>query len=384
MHDVRSNDRPATRFATRLAFFASGFGMASWAPLVPYAKMRSGLDDAGLGVALLGFGLGSTVAMPLAGGLVSRHGSRPMILAGGLGLAAMLPLLALVTSPWALAVTLIVFGAALGTIDVAMNVHATEVETAAGMPLMSGFHGMFSLGGLAGAGAGTALLSAGGTPFLAALAAAAVVLAAIGVALPRLLRTRPGHTDPMFAVPHGMVIVLGLLAFVAFLTEGAMLDWSSLFLIHERGVPAATAGIGYALFSVAMVAGRFAGDGLIARLGGVRVLLAGAALTAAGFAWLLLVPIGWLAAAGFLAVGLGAATRVPILFSTAGRQTTMPPALAIASMVTIGYAGVLAGPALIGFVAQATSLPTAFVMLAVMMLVVPAFGRIAAGLDGPR
>lgn len=375
-------DTPASRLATRLAFFASGFGLAAWAPLVPYAKARLQIDDAGLGLVLLGLGLGSVVAMPIAGGLVARHGSRPMILAAGLGLAAVLPLLAIVSSPLGLAASLLLFGVVVGAIDVAMNVHAVEVESAAGVPLMSGFHGLFSLGGLAGAGSVTAMLAFGTAPLPAALAASAVVLVAVAAAMPRLLRAKPREQPPMFALPHGTVVVFGLMAFAAFLTEGAMLDWGGLYLINERGLPPQLGGIAYALFSVAMVIGRLAGDRVIAALGGVRTILAGAALTTAGFAVLLLAP-GALAAAGFLLVGLGAATRVPILFSAAGRQEAMPPALALAAMVTIGYAGVLAGPAAIGFVAQATSLPFAFVCLAVLMLLIPAFGRVGRALEGP-
>ncbi len=379
-------DTPASRLATRLAFFASGFGLAAWAPLVPYAKARLQIDDAGLGLVLLGLGLGSVVAMPIAGGLVARHGSRPMILAAGLGLAAVLPLLAIVASPLGLAASLLLFGVVVGAIDVAMNVHAVEVETAAGVPLMSGFHGLFSLGGLAGAATVTALLALGTAPLPAALAASVVVLVAVAAAMPRLLRAKrhikPTERPPMFALPHGTVVVFGLMAFAAFLTEGAMLDWGGLYLINERGLPPQFGGLAYALFSVAMVIGRLAGDRVIAALGGVRTILAGAALTTAGFAVLLLAP-GALAAAGFLLVGLGAATRVPILFSAAGRQEAMPPALALAAMVTIGYAGVLAGPAAIGVVAQATSLPFAFACLAVLMLLIPAFGRVGRALEGP-
>ncbi len=381
-------DTPATRLATRLAFFASGFGVAVWAPLVPYAKARLHIDDAGLGLVLLGLGAGSVIAMPLAGGLVARLGSRPMILAAGLGIAVVLPLLAIVSSPLGLALSLALFGVAIGGIDVAMNVHAGEVEAAARVPLMSGFHGLFSLGGLAGAGVVTALLAAGVTPLAAALVGSAIVLATVAAAMPRLLRTRPEEQPPMFALPHGTVVVLGLMAFAAFLTEGAMLDWGGLYLIRASGLPASLGGIGYALFSVAMVIGRLAGDRVIAALGGLRTILAGAALTTAGFASLLLAP-GIAATAGFLLIGLGAATRVPILFSAAGRRDpdddkAMPPALAVAAMVTIGYAGVLAGPAAIGFVAQATSLPFAFVCLAILMLMIPAFGRVGRALEGPR
>jgi MFS family permease len=376
--DVASADRPETRLATRLAFLVAGFGVACWAPLVPYAKARIGADDATLGLVLLGLGIGSVIAMPITGGLANRFGARPVILAGGLGLCLVLPALALASTVPELAIAQLILGASLGTLDVAMNVHAIEVEKAAPVPLMSGFHGLFSVGGLAGAAAVTGLLSAGLSPLGAVLVAAAAMLATLAVAGPRLLRARPGARGPLLVMPHGIVLLLGALAFAMFLVEGAILDWSALLLTVHRGFPTATGGLGYSAFAVAMSAGRLAGDRVVAALGARRTLQAGGALTIAGFALLLALSTPAAALTGFALIGLGASNLVPVLFSAAGRQRAMPAALAVASLTTIGYAGALAGPALVGFVAQATSLPVAFAALAVLVAALPvAAGKVA-------
>jgi hypothetical protein len=236
---------------------------------------------------------------------------------------------------------------------------------------MSGFHGLFSVGGLTGAGAATALLSLGCTPLATTLAASAVTLAALGLAAPRLLPDRPTRAGAMFAWPRGVVILLGVLAFACFLVEGAMLDWGAVFLVENRHVDPRSAGVGYTIFSAAMVVGRLTGDRIVAALGGGRVLLWGGLLTAAGVAWLLAAPTAPLALAGFALIGLGAANIVPVLFSAAGRQQAMPPSLAIASMSTFGYAGILAGPAIIGGVAHLVGLPLAIALLGVLILLAP-------------
>ncbi len=368
-------DRPATRLATRLSFLAAGFGMACWAPLVPYVKARLGADDAAMGLLLLCLGIGSILAMPLAGAATGRVGSRPVILLGGLGLCLTLPVLAAGTGFPILAGALLLFGSSLGAIDVAMNVHAVEVERDADVPLMSGFHGLFSVGGFVGAGGMAALLGYGFAPLTAALAGVAAVLTTLAFAAPRLLRTASGGSSAFFVAPRGIVLLLGALASATFLAEGAVLDWSAVFLAERRGFSAAEAGVGYAVFSLAMTGGRLTGDAIVARLGGRRVLLWGGLLAVAGFAALLLAPSSPLALSGLFLVGLGASNLVPVLFSAAGRQTAMPRELAVASITTLGYAGILAGPALIGFVAQAVSLDWAFALVAALVLCVPLASR---------
>ncbi len=267
-----SSDRPATRLATRLSFLVAGFGIACWAPLVPFAKQRLAVDDGTLGLLLLCIGIGSVVAMLLTGPLSARFGSKPIILAGGFGLAVVLPALSIATTPLALAVALLAFGAALGSIDVAMNVHAVEVERAADTPLMSDFHALFSIGGFAGATSMTALLSWGVDPLSGTLASAAAMAIAMAFAWPRLLAGTQGKVEgPLFVKPRGIVLLLAGWAAAAFLAEGAMLDWSALLVTGAGLTTASQGGVGYMLFAVAMTVGRLAGDKVAARVGDRRI-----------------------------------------------------------------------------------------------------------------
>jgi predicted MFS family arabinose efflux permease len=372
---MTSADRPATRLATRLSFLVAGFGIACWAPLVPFAKERLAVDDAVLGLLLLSLGIGSVVAMLATGILSARHGSKPIIIAGGLGLALILPLLVVAGTPVTLALALLAFGAALGSIDVAMNIHAVEVERAAGQPLMSGFHALFSIGGFAGSAVMTALLSFQVGPLASASICSVLMVIAMALASPRLLRRTQVQEGPLFVLPHGIVLLLALLAAITFLIEGAMLDWGALLVIGKGLVGEARGGIGYIVFSIAMTAGRLGGDAVVARIGDRPTLVGGSLLAIAGLAVLLLAPSAAIAIAGFLLIGLGASNLVPVLFRGAARQTAMPTGLAVASITTAGYAGVLVGPAGIGFVAHALGLPAAFWMLAVMMCAVTLSAR---------
>lgn len=364
-------DRPSTRLATRLAFLVAGFALACWAPLVPFAKQRLGVGDGALGTLLLCLGIGSVVAMLWAGWFSARHGSRPVVIAGGVGVALLLPLLSVADQPLTLGLVLLGFGAALGSLDVAMNVHAVAVERDAGQPLMSGFHAMFSVGGLAGAALMTALLSAGWTPLAGTLLGSTLMGGAMALVAPRLLPSAAATESPRLVWPRGPVLLLALLAGVCFLVEGAVLDWSALLLTEGGLVARAQGGLGFMVFSVAMTVGRFGGDALCARLGDRAVLTAGGLMAVAGFVLLLVAPSVWPAMAGFLCIGLGAANLVPVLFRRAGAQTAMPPGLAIAAISTTGYAGVLLGPAAIGFVSQGASLPTAFALLAALLGLLP-------------
>lgn len=360
--------------ATRLIFLVSGIGMASWAPMVPYAKARLGLDDATLGLALLAFGGGSMVAMPLVGLLTHRFGSRKVIGIGGLLLCLALPCLAVVSSLAALMLTLLYFGAMLGAVDVAMNAHAVAVEKRAGRALMSGFHGLFSIGGLSGA-AGMSLLLAVGLSLLAAASVIALLLAAIvAVQWNNLIEDvdAGGEHAMVFRLPRGIVLVLGLLCFVSFLAEGAMLDWSAVLLRDFHGFAVASAGIGYACFSVAMAAGRLTGDWTIQRFGPVPTVRTGASVAAIGLLLAALAPWPPSVLAGFVLIGVGAANIVPVMFGAAGRLPGVSPAISIATVTTLGYAGLLSGPALIGLAAHATSLPLALAMVAGLLVLLAA------------
>jgi fucose permease len=253
------------------------------------------------------------------------------------------------------------------------------VERASGRALMSGFHGFFSVGGIAGAASISALLWLGVSPARAASLVALLMAALVLVCASGLLR-HGEHRDggALFALPHGVVILLGGLCFILFLAEGAMLDWSALLLASGRGVDARVAGAGYAVFALAMTIGRFTGDHIVQALGPRPVLLGGGLGAAAGFALAALAPsMGW-TLAGFALVGLGASNLVPILFSAAGRQHAMSPGPAISAISTMGYAGILIGPAAIGGIAAMTSLPVGFALLGASLLGVAATARIVA------
>ncbi|QBR01332.1 MFS transporter [Paraburkholderia pallida] len=364
-------DRPATRLATRLAFLVAGFGIACWAPLVPFARDRLAVDEGTLGLLLLCIGLGSVLSMLATGALTARYGSRPVIVAGGIGVAFVLPLLTIAATPLALGLALFVFGASLGSLDVAMNVHAVEVERAAGRPLMSGFHALFSVGGFAGSMFMTFLLSLHLGAFESTVLCSALMLIAMFVARPRLLRAAQAQRGPLFVTPRGVVLLIAGLTGITFLAEGALLDWSALLITGKGIVAAAQGGVGYMLFAIAMTAGRLTGDAVTARIGDRATLVWGGVVAAGGFVVLLASPFAALALAGFLLIGLGASNIVPVLFRRAGAQQVMPAALAIAAITTTGYAGILVGPAGVGFVAKALGLETAFWMLLVLLCVVP-------------
>jgi predicted MFS family arabinose efflux permease len=367
---------PLEQRATRIAFFVAGFGLAAWAPLVPYAKARAGLDDGTLGLLLLALGIGSIAAMPAAGALAARFGCRLVLILSSAMVALALPLLATLSSLPGLAAALLLFGAGMGAVDCGANIQAIMVERAAGRPMMSGFHGLFSLGGITGSAGVSGLLSLGVSPPVAALAVMLLVALAMAVAAPRLLPYGGERGGPAFALPHGVVLAIGLLCFILFLTEGAVLDWSAVFLIATRGVEPSHAGLAYAAFSLTMTAGRLAGDRIVRRVGGPSVILAGGLCAALGIAVATLYPDWPVMLAGYALIGAGCSNIVPVLYTAVGRQRAMPESIAVPAVTTLGYAGILAGPAAIGFIAQIFSLAAAFLMLAALLLGVAASARL--------
>lgn len=360
------------RRATSAIFLVCGTATSSWAPLVPFAKERLGVDEGTLGLILLGLGGGSVVAMPLAGLAIHRWGSRPVIATASVLACAVLPLLAAPPSPLALAATLFAFGAGLGAMDVAMNAQSIAVQHAAGRPIMSGFHALFSIGGLVGAMILTLFLRAGLGVVASATVVATMLLVVALSHRSSLLEDRHATADVSFAiVPQPRVLLLGMLCFISFLAEGAVLDWSAVFLREQLRLDVSVAGVGYAAFSVAMVAGRLTGDGLSHRFGEARLLRLGGALACAGFLVVAALRNVGAALAGFALIGIGASNIVPLLFSASGRVPGVPPSLALATVTTIAYMGLLAGPALVGFVADASSLNVALVVVAVMLALIP-------------
>lgn len=368
----------ATRFsitATRLAFFIAGFILASWAPMIPMIKARLALSDGAMGGVLLAFGLGSLITMPFSGGLAARFGCRHVFTgAMGLSLLALFSLITLDQQGW-VTVALFVFGMSVGAMDVIVNLHAVMVEKRAQRAIMSSVHALFSLGGMLGAASVSGLLALSLSPMMI-IAIEAIVLSSLLYAIHSGLSNdaQTQHT-PFLVRPRGIVILLGLLCFIAYIVEGAMLDWSGILLIQQHQISAAQAGMGYTLFALTMTCGRVLGDRCVRALGRRQVFVLSSGMTTLGLAILAMNPPLWGAAIAFLMIGLGLSNIAPILFSASGRQQVMPDALAVAAVSTLGYAGILLGPALIGGWAHFVTLNGAFACIAVLSCLLFAYAR---------
>jgi len=354
--------------STRWAFFIAGFAMAAWAPLVPFAKARAGLSEGSLGLLLLCLGAGSLITMPLAGALAARIGCRRVIVGAAALVCLMLPLLTVFSSWPLLAVSLALFGAGLGCMDCTINLQAVLVEKNSETPLMSGFHGLFSVGCIVGAAGVSLLLALNLSPLLAALAVVAAVIAVLLHAARDLLPFGSTSNGPAFAIPHGVVLLIGAVCFILFLAEGAMLDWSAVFLTESKHLASAHSGIGYVAFACAMTVGRLTGDKVVHRVGRQRVVLLGSLMAAAGLVVATLSPSWPLSLVGFLLVGAGCSNVVPVMFSLIGKQKVMAENVAIPAVSTLGYGGILLGPAFIGFIAHGSSLTTALLVLAGLLV----------------
>ncbi|WP_454910906.1 MFS transporter [Stutzerimonas chloritidismutans] len=368
-------DAPIVRNATRCGFFMAGFGLSVWAPLVPYVRERIEMTDAVFGLLLLCIGVGSMTWMPLSGVLVSRWGIRPVQLCSVVLLALALAGMALTDSMLLLALALFCFGGSLGVIDVIMNIQAVLVETAVGRRLMSNFHGMYSLGAISGALMLTGLLTLGLAPEIGSFLMIGLIVAAnLGLARGFLPNRAPGGGFA-FVRPTGVVLLVGLMCFVVYLAEGAVLDWSALYLTGEKGLEVAKGGLGYAAFALMVTIARFAGGPLVNALGTARVIAFGGLLAAFGIGLSLAAEHWAVALIGYGLCGLGCANVSPVLISSLSRQDGMPVQLAVTVATTIGFAGVLAGPAMMGVVAHFSSLGMAFALLAVLLVGIVPFCR---------
>jgi MFS family permease len=351
--------------ATRAFFFIGGFGTASWAPLVPLLKARLAIDNDMLGVLLLCIGVGSLITMPVTGGAVARFGCRRVLSVTAVIYAGILLSLSRVESFMLAVPALLVFGAAMGVIDVTANIHAVMVEKASGRQLMSGMHALWSVGGFIGAGIFSIWMKLGFTAFMATVCAAGIIMALMAF-FGRHLFVDGGEKEEssIFAMPRGIVAFIGGITMIAFLVEGAIMDWSGVFLTTVRGLDMSLAGTGFAVFSAAMLTMRLTGDWLVQKLGSKPIVFGGCALSIIGFLFVILAPWKLLLYTGFFLIGIGSANIVPVFFSLLGKQKIMPVNIAVSAVSTLGYMGILMGPAIIGFIASQTNLYISFSLLA--------------------
>lgn len=346
------------RWSVSTVFFLVGVGTANWAVRIPAVQSALGLSDGQLGIALLGVSAGAIVAMPLSGRLVARLGSRPVTLAGSIAFACALALPALAPSlPWLLA-ALVALGLTNGILDVAMNAQAAAIQTGYSKPIMGGVHAFYSMGGLVGAAIG-GRVAAHEIPVSTHLGVIGVIVCIVAViAATGML---PAHTDAVEGPARRpgqlrLLGAMGVLAFFVLFGEGAMLNWSAVYLRNVVGTGPGLAAAGFASFSLLMTAGRLVGDAVTSRLGSARVTQIGGALAAAGVTLALIAPHPVAVVIGFGAVGAGLSIIFPIVLAAAARTPGVVPGSAIATVSMCGYAGLLAGPPLIGAVANVLTL----------------------------
>lgn len=359
------------RWAVALLFVANGLGFASWVSRIPAVRDPLGLSEGELGSALLCMAIGALFAFGPTGHGVQRWGARRVTLAVSLVYGLLLALPTLAPNGWWLGLALALFGAANGAMDVAMNALAVEVEQRMGRPIMSSLHGLWSAGGLAGALLGGWLAHQGVWPgwHLAGVGVVAigVVLLARGWLGAHVGEVHAAEEEaPRWATPEAALAGLGATIFAAFLIEGAMADWSAVYLHGALGTTQAEAALGYSVFAMAMMVMRFAGDRLVVRWGAVPLLrtlngLAVVALVAALVSGRLAVTLP-----AFALMGLAIGTVAPLVFSAAAQRSRRGPGQGIAAMATLGYSGFLLGPPVIGWLAQATSLQVALGVLVVL------------------
>ncbi len=366
--------------AVASAFLIHSTVSGTWAPRLPAIKESLDLSDGELGTALVGLAIGLVAGTRVAGAPIDRFGSRPVMLAGFPVLAATLLLPGLAGSAIALFMALLVLGVASGALDVAMNAQGIEVERRLRRPILSGLHGLWSVG--LGLGAGVAALAAAveADP-LEHFAAVAPVLAVASLVSLRGLLPVPhpapgdGEEEPVSVRWTLPLALLGVIAFCSFVGEGAASDWSAVYLTQELGSSEAIGAIAFAAFAVTMAIARFAADPLRGRLGNVTLVRGGSLIAAAGLGIALLVHQPAAAIAGFALLGLGLAPVVPIAFSAAGDLDARATGRLVGRVATIGYVGSVAGPIMIGWLAEATSLRNSLGLVVVLAVVIAASAR---------
>ncbi len=372
------------RLATRLSFFSLGFATAAWAPLIPFAQQRLNLNHADFGLLLLCMGIGSMIAMPATGALVKRWGCRPLIALALMLLMVLLPSLTMWSSIVTMAVALFIFGSAAGCLGVAINLQAVVVEKHSVRALMSSFHGMCSLGGLTGAMLVTALLAVGLSPLMSTLSVVMILLVIGGVAIPSCLTSfeqdEKPHEDTTEAPkklyrPDGIILLIGVMCFIAFLSEGAAMDWGGIYLTSKYQLNPAFAGLAYTFFALSMTTGRFAGHILLKQWGEKNIVTYSAIGAAIGMAVIVTAPVWQVVVLGYALLGLGCSNIVPVMFSRVGRQNNMPKAAALSLVSTIAYTGSLSGPALIGLIGEWTGLSTVLTGVAVLLFIIALLNR---------
>lgn len=356
------------RIAVSAFFFSQGLCFASWASRIPDIKSSLHLNDAGLGSILLALPAGQLTAMPFSGRLVTRYGSKKVLRIGVVLYSICLTNMALATQPWHLALALYFFGLCGNLCNISVNTQAIRAERLYGRPIMTSFHGVWSTAGFTGAVVGLLMTGLHVIPYIhfwivACLTITTTLTAQQFLQVGRDAGPEKAKKRSFFSLPDGMLIQLGIIGFCSMASEGAMFDWSGVYFKQVVHAPASLVVLGYASFMVMMATGRFLGDKLIEKYGRKRMLQGSGILISTGLFTAVLFPYLVTATIGFLIVGLGVSSIVPMVYSSAGRLTKIPPGIALATISSISFLGFLMGPPLIGYVAQLFSLRHSFAVI---------------------
>lgn len=376
--------RRSSRLHCNLFFLAAGIGIGAWASSLPLLAAGFGLNKGQLGMVLLCFALGAIVLMINVGRYIDRVvSSQALSLGGSMIFGAAFLVIPFIGDPIALGACVFVAGAAFGTLDVAMNTEASQIERETGRHLMSSFHAVFSIGNLAGAFLVGQLIGHGGG-LQVCLGAAALLVLALALST-RMIATHAAHLSPrphsegataantaLGASQRTLIFLLGAIAFLALLAEGGMMDWTAIYMIDILGASESHGAYAFAIFAAAMAGGRLVGDAVTRRFGHVPLIRIGGVLCAVSVAILLFANSAVLSLAALALCGLGVANMVPAVFASAGNVGGAAAGKAISIVSTMGYSGLLLGPALLGFLAQATSLVVSFILIMLAFLLIAA------------
>ena len=360
--------RRVRRIAVSSFFFLAGLCFSSWASRIPDIALKLHLDNAALGAVLLGLPSGLLVSLPLAGWLVAKFGSRPVAIAAGLLYAFTLPVLGMANAVWQLVTCLFLFGMGGNMLNISINTQAIGTESLYGRTIMASYHGLWSLAGFCGAAIGNLLIRLGWRPYQHFLLITALATLVILTASRHLVPSDPGQQGdrPLFARPDRSLVNLGIIAFCSMICEGAMFDWSGVYFQKVVQPPKELVAVGFTAFMATMASGRFLGDWMVTKWGIKRVLQVSGLLITSGLLTAILFPWLFPATTGFLLVGAGVSSVIPLVYSAAGRSKILSPGVALAAVSTIGYLGFLFGPPFIGFIAQAFNLRVSLGLIAIL------------------
>ncbi len=362
------------RIAVSVFFFCQGVCFASWASRIPDLKTSLNLSEAALGTILLGLPIGQLLTMPFSGRAVTRFGSKNVLLIAILGYAFALTNIGLVNAPWQLGLCLFIFGVCGNLCNISVNTQGVNAEALYGRPIMSSFHGVWSTAGFSGALIGLLMMKFQLNPYIHFWIVAALVMLLSFYFSRYLLLTPTSRSAASFTrlkMPHGLLLQLGIIGFCCLSCEGCMFDWSGVYFKEVVKAEGSLVSLGYASFMIMMATGRFVGDKLAAKFSRKKMVQASGILIFSGMMFAVLFPYLITATIGFLVVGFGVSTIIPLLYSTVGKaDLEVSKGIAIATVSSIGFLGFLMGPPLIGYIAELAGLKYSFISIAFLGLAI--------------